>query len=217
MTAAILHPDCRPPAERVWTELRFARTPVAAIALIDAAGVDPGRDGHQLLALFGRWKAAGWVRQERPDSGGWLLTAKGRAQRTAPDAPPPDPVRLGAPGPRAFRGRGGQRDRLWQTMRALASFDGVELAMTAGVTPTAAATLVRQLSKAGFLRSAYAHPGRWQKARPFGVKPPAIGQRVGEAGRVELVVRDRNTGGETIIPLRAGSSAAGSLLDGGRS
>ena len=204
---AILHPAGRSPAERVWTELRFAAGPIAAVQLVAASGLT-GTDGRQVLVLLGRWQAAGWVRQQRASSGGWLLTAKGKGQRTAPDAPPPPPARLGAPGPRAFRGRGGQRDRLWQTMRMLVSFDGVELAMTAGVTPTAASYLVRDLTRAGFLRPAFADPGRFQKARPFGVKPPAIARRLGEAGTPELVVRDRNTGGETIVALNTARPAA---------
>lgn len=215
MTAAILHPVDRSPAERVWVELRFAKGSLPASWLIEASGVE-SKDARQLLALLGRWKAAGWVEQERVGSGDWRLTAKGRGQRTAPDAPPPPSARLGHPGPRPFRGRGGDRDRLWQSMRTLPSFDGVELAMTAGTTPTAAANLVRDLTRAGFLRAAYAAPGRWTKARPFGVKPPAIARRRAEAGHVELVVRDRNTGGETIVPVRR-NSGAGSLVDGGGS
>ena len=216
MTAAILHPDSRSPVERMWAELRFADEALRPADLLRRAGCEGRKAAAPLYAALGRWKAAGLIdAQGRPF--GYALTDKGRQMRRPPLSPPPQSLGLSrrgkGTGPRPFRRTGSQRERIWQAMRILPSFDGVELAMAAAANPSVAANLVRELKRAGYLRCCFNQPGRWTKSRPFGLLPPAI-SREGLGHQTRVVLRDRNTGVEAISIVQQGGRAA-SLVDGG--
>lgn len=203
------------PAEALWSELRMARGEIEVIDLMaraidhcEAAFANRGDGFRRFDALLDDWIARGLV-----SAAGHPLRYRLSKEYIPLRSPPTPPAPRRNPFPKRT-----QRQRLWQAMRVLRSFDLPTLMMTANVQRPAAMELIGILTRGGWLRRTATG---WSTggARPWASVAPTISRIDGPQG---ACIRVTDAMGEVVdLPVRTqrrphrSERSAASSLEGG--